>query len=173
MKIMTDSLEDTNPNKIVVSLLILRQCRQSRHFDKTQELILKIRNLFKSKVWRVRSLAAETFYYLRIVPTKVRLNLLIQIIENKLQVLIENEVKNFSNFPTNELHAIVCMLNFIKKTEDNNSTAEFISSFIAKIDSEKCPEIIKLEINKVQSYSSIESKTCDETCEILFENIRL
>ena len=77
MKIMTDSLEETNPNKIVVSLLILRQCRQSRHFDKTQELISKIRNLFKSKVWRVRSLAAETFYYLRIVPTKVRLNLLI------------------------------------------------------------------------------------------------
>ena len=73
MKIMTDSLEDTNPNKIVVSLLILRQCRQSRHFDKTQELISNIRNLFKSKVWRVRSLAAETFYNLRIVPTKVRL----------------------------------------------------------------------------------------------------
>ena len=65
------------------------------------------------------------------------------------------------------------MLNFIKTTEDNNSTAEFISSFITKIDSEKCPEIIKLEINKVQSDSSTESKTCDETCEILFENIRL
>ena len=65
------------------------------------------------------------------------------------------------------------MLNFIKKTESNNSTAEFISCFIAKIDSEKCPEIIKLEINKVLSDSSIESKTCDDPCEILFENIRL
>ena len=75
MKILIDSLDDTNPNKIVVSLLILRQCRQSRHYDQMQELTVKIRNLFKSKVWRVRSLAAETFYNLRILPTKVRLQL--------------------------------------------------------------------------------------------------
>ena len=65
------------------------------------------------------------------------------------------------------------MLNLIKKNEDNKSTAEFISSFIAKIDCEKCPEIIKLEINKVQSDSSNESTTCDDPCEILFENISL
>ena len=84
MKILIDSLDDTNPNKIVVSLLILRQCRQSRHYDQTQDLTTKIRNLFKSKVWRVRSLAAETFYNLRIVPTKVRLKLLIKIIDDEL-----------------------------------------------------------------------------------------
>lgn len=65
------------------------------------------------------------------------------------------------------------MLNFIKKNEDKKSTPEFISSFIEKIDIEKCPEIIKLEINKVQSDSSNETKTCDDPCEILFENIRL
>ena len=40
---------------------------------KRKNWLQKIRNLFKSKVWRVRSLAAETFYNLRIFPTKVRL----------------------------------------------------------------------------------------------------
>ena len=76
-KIMTESLDDKNPNKTVVSLLILRQCRQSRHFDQTQDLISKIRNLFKSKVWRVRSLAAETYFNLRTLPTKVRIRKMI------------------------------------------------------------------------------------------------
>ena len=77
---VTDSLDDTNPNKIVVSLLILRHCRQSRHFCQTHELIAKIRKLFESKVWRVRSLAAETFYNLRVLPTKVRLQLIIKML---------------------------------------------------------------------------------------------
>jgi len=158
MKIMLDSLDDKNSNKTVVSLLILRQCRQSRHFNQTQELISLTRNLFKSKIWRVRSLAAETFYNLRILPTKV---------------LIENEVKHLSTFSMNELHATVCMLNFIKKNESNKSLAELLSSTLAKIATENCPEIIKLEINKVKSDSSNENTTCDDPCEILFENIKL
>ena len=60
------------------------------------------------------------------------------------------------------------MLNFIKKTEKNKSITELISTVISTIDNEKCPEIVKLEMNKVQSDNNNENITCEDPCEILF-----
>ena len=48
--------------------------------------------------------------------------------------------------------------------EKNKSINELISTVISTIDNEKCPEIVKLEMNKVQSDNNNENITC----EILF-----